>query len=152
MNKTIQPGTHLLLVLYKAYEAVRAHDMASIESTGLCMSDFATLEVLLNKGPLPVNAIGDKILLTSGSVTTAIDRLEKKGLVQRQASGADRRVRMVHLTTQGQSLIEGVFDAHQQALAVATAGVSDDEKKTLIELLKKLGLSAKESFNEKQKK
>jgi len=152
MKRGIQPGTHLFLVLFKAFEAVRAHDLASIESTGLCMSDFGTLEVLLHKGPLPVNAIGEKILLTSGSITTAVDRLEKKGLVKRQASGDDRRVRMVHLTPKGKSLIESVFDRHQRALALATDGITDEEKKVLIALLKKLGKSAKESFIGNRKK
>jgi len=57
----------------------------------LCGSDFAVLEALLHKGPLPVNEIGKKILLTSGSITVAIDRLEKRGLVERRAHGTDRR-------------------------------------------------------------
>lgn len=136
-------GTHLWLVMFKAYQAIRAHDMKSIESSGLGLSDFATLEILLNKGPQPVNVIGEKVLLTSGSITTAVDRLERKGLVERQFSPNDRRVRMVHLTPRGQELIEGIFQAHQAALEQATAGVTEEEKQILISLLKKLGKEAK---------
>src|SRR5258708_40212975 len=77
----------------------------------MCGSDFAVLEALLHKGPLPVNEIGKKILLTSGSITVAIDRLETKGLVQRRASGTDRRGRIVHLTKEGfhQPFVRGRF-------------------------------------------
>jgi MarR family 2-MHQ and catechol resistance regulon transcriptional repressor len=139
-----QPGTHLWLVLFKAYQAIREHDLLSIESTGLCQSDFATLEALLNKGPMPVNTIGEKILLSSGSITTAVDRLERKGLVERQASPHDRRLRIVHLTPAGETLMESVFERHQQALERATSGVTDAEKQTLITLLKKLGKNARQ--------
>ena len=44
----------------------------------MCGSDFAVLEALLHKGPLPINEIGKKVLLTSGSITVAVDRLESK--------------------------------------------------------------------------
>ena len=142
MSDTVQPGTHLWLVLFKTYQTLRTHDLKSIESTGLCLSDFGVLEILLHKGPLPVNAIGEKVLLTSGSITTAVDRLEKKGLVERRFSESDRRVRMVHLTEAGRVLIEDAFAAHQAALERATSGLDADEKTLLIDLLKKLGLEA----------
>ncbi|MCE3235048.1 MAG: transcriptional regulator, MarR family [Vampirovibrio sp.] len=137
-----QLSTHLWLVMMKAYQPLREHAMRNIETSGLCMSDFTTLEVLLHKGPLPVNVIGEKVQLTSGSITTAVDRLEKKGLVERQFSPTDRRVRLVNLTLEGRSLIETVFAAHEQALETAASGLNPEEKKQLIELLKKLGKEA----------
>lgn len=143
----IQLSTHLWLVMMKAFQPLREHAMHNIEASGLCMSDFTTLEVLLHKGPLPVNVIGEKIQLTSGSITTAVDRLEKKGLVERQASETDRRIRLVHLTPAGRTLIESVFEAHQQALQTATSGLKPDEKQQLIELLKKLGKEATRLLN-----
>ena len=60
-------AVHLWLVLWKASRAVEAHAFKSIASQPICGSDFAVLEVLLHKGPLPVNTIGRKVLLTSGS-------------------------------------------------------------------------------------
>lgn len=136
-------SAHLFLVLWKAAQALREHDLSSIESSGLCYSDFVTLEVLLHKGPLPVNLIGEKVQLTSGAISTAIDRLEQRKLVQRQASAQDRRVRLVHLTQAGKTLIERFFEQHVQALQYATSGLADTEKKQLIGLLKKLGQHAK---------
>src|ERR1043165_5473503 len=90
-------GVHLWLVLWKAMRAVEAHARKSIASQPICGSDFAALEVLLHKGPLPVNAIGRRVLLTSGSITAAVDRLEVQGLVERRAHASDRRARVVHL-------------------------------------------------------
>lgn len=138
-----QVSTHLWLVLFKAHQAIRTHAEQSIASSGLGFSDFVVLEILLHKGPLPVNTIGEKILLTSGSTTTAIDRLEKKSLVERKLSKTDRRVRLVHLTEAGRNLIECFFQKHQEAFEYATSGLDMDEKLALTELLKKLGKQAK---------
>ena len=76
----------------------------SIVSLDMCRSDFAVLEVLLHKGPQSAGEIGRRVDLTSGSITTAIDRLEKRGLVARAAHASDRRARVVHLTPGGQHL------------------------------------------------
>ena len=136
-------GIHLWLVLWKAYEAVRCHAVKHIRSVGLGFSDFAVLEVLLNKGPTPVNTIGQLVHLTSGSITAAVDRLARKSLVQRCGDASDRRSRVVHLTDAGRKLIECAFAAHKQALEEATAGLTPLERGQAVALLKKLGLSAK---------
>src|SRR5258705_2195269 len=84
-------GVHVFLVLWKAARAVQAYAEKSILELEMCGSDFAVLEALLHKGPLPINEIGRKVLLTSGSITVAVDRLESKGFVERRAHGTDRR-------------------------------------------------------------
>src|SRR2546426_7040009 len=94
-------GTHLWLVLMKAHRALEGVATRSIETLGVCLSDFAVLEILLHKGPQPVNEIGRRVALTSGSITTAVDRLEAKGLVTREAHPDDRRARVVRLTARG---------------------------------------------------
>src|SRR3954469_23163636 len=94
-------GVHLWLVMMKAHEALRRHAECHIHALGIGFSDFAALEVLLHKGPTPVNEIGRRVRLTSGSITTAIDRLEKKGMVERRDDPGDRRARVVHLTAAG---------------------------------------------------
>lgn len=141
-RKTETPGVHLWLVLMKAYRSLEARAMHSIGDTGLCYSDFAVLEVLLHRGPLPVNTVGAKVALTSGSSTAAIDRLEKKGLVHRAPDASDRRTRIVHLTDKGKALIEAAFRKHAADMETVTASLSSAEKKTLVELLRKLGKSA----------
>ena len=135
-------GIHLWLVLWKAYEAVRRHAERHIHSLGLGFSDFAVLEALLHKGPTPVNTIGELVHLTSGSITAAIDRLERKSLVERCTDPSDRRARVVHLTEVGRKLIECAFGDHAAAMEAATSGLTAAERGEAVALLKKLGLSA----------
>ena len=136
-------GVHVFLVLWKAARAVEAYAEKSVLELQMCGSDFAVLEALLHKGPLPVNEIGKKVLLTSGSITVAVDRLEAKGLVERRAHGTDRRARIVHLTKDGGKLITRVYTDHAADMErLASASLTRAERKTLISLLKKIGYEA----------
>jgi len=136
-------GIHVFLVLWKAARAVEAYAENSISQLELCGSDFAVLEALLHKGPLPVNEIGKKVLLTSGSITVAVDRLEEKGLVERRAHGSDRRARIVHLTREGKKLITRAYADHAADLErLASASLTKKERDTLIRLLKQIGYKA----------
>jgi MarR family 2-MHQ and catechol resistance regulon transcriptional repressor len=136
-------GVHVFLVLWKALRAVQAYAEKSITDLQMCSSDFAVLEALLHKGPLPVNEIGKKIQLTSGSITVAVDRLEKRGLVGRRAHGTDRRARIVHLTVEGKKQITRIYAEHAADMEkLAAASLTKAERKTLISLLKKIGYRA----------
>ena len=133
-------GVHVWLVLAKAFHALRAHAEESLHLSraGLGDSDFRVLEVLLHKGPLPVNTIGPKVWLTPGSISVAVDRLEKKALVKRKNT-VDRRVRLVELTAKGRVLITKTFREHAEAMEEAAGVLSKEERMTLLRLLKKLG-------------
>ena len=136
-------GVHVFLVLWKAARAVETYAENSIAELEMCGSDFAVLEALLHKGPLPINEIGKKVLLTSGSITVAVDRLESKGLVERRASGTDRRARIAHLTKAGRELITRVYADHASDMErLAAASLNRAERETLIRLLKKIGYEA----------
>ena len=135
-------GTHVWLLLMKAHRSLQRHAFRSIEALDMCFSDFAVLELLLHKGPQPVNTIGKRVDLTSGSITTAIDRLEARGLVERGLDPGDRRARIVSLTKQGTSRIKEVFGHHERAMDRAASGLTKVERDTLAKLLKKLGTSA----------
>jgi MarR family transcriptional regulator, 2-MHQ and catechol-resistance regulon repressor len=144
MKKTIQrglnaSGIHLWLILWKAFRAMEAHANRSIAGTGLCQSDFGVLEALLHKGPLPAKALGEKVLLTSGSMTAAIDRLAQRGWVIRCDDPADRRSRIVQLTAEGRKTIQSLFAGHESDMEQAVAGLSHAERIELIDLLRKLG-------------
>ena len=136
------PAAHLRLVLWRADKAVETAEIEHLRSLGLCMSDFAILEVLLHKGPLPVNVIGQKVLLTSGSITTAVTRLETRGLVSKQPGTRDRRVTEVHLTPEGETFAREQYARHLECLQAITRVLSAEEQGTLVTLLKKLGLHA----------
>jgi len=136
-------GVHVFLVLWKAARAAEGYAEKSISGLEMCGSDFAVLEALLHKGPLAVNQIGRKVLLTSGSITVAVDRLEKKGLVERRAHGTDRRARIVHLTKEGRKVITRAYRDHAADMErLSSASLTRAERKTLISLLKKIGYQA----------
>src|SRR5438309_11147565 len=141
-------GVHLWLIMMKAHEALREHAEKHIHSLGIGFSDFAALEVLLHKGPTPVNEIGRLVHLTSGSITTAVDRLERKGMVERRNDPEDRRARVVHLTAAGRKLISCAFADHSAAMERATSGLTAAEQAEAATLLKKLGLKAAELLDE----
>src|SRR5205814_6939386 len=135
-------GTHLWLVMMKAHRTLQRLATGSIEAAAVGLSDFAVMEMLLHKGPQAVNEIGRRIELTSGAITTAVDRLESRGLVTREAHATDRTARIVRLTAAGEQQAAKVFASHKAAMDLAASGLSKTERATLIELLKKLGTSA----------
>src|SRR5271155_472328 len=123
-------GTHLWLVLTKAYRALERRASESVESLDACLSDFAVLELLLHRGPQPVNEIGRRIGLTSGAITTAVDRLESLGLVTRGAHPTDRRTRVVRLTARGKERASKAFAGHKSVMDATAHALSRDERST----------------------
>jgi MarR family 2-MHQ and catechol resistance regulon transcriptional repressor len=118
--------------------ATRAEESLNLGGTGLGDSEFRVLEVLLHRGSLPVNTIGPKVWLTPGSISVAVDRLEKAGLVTRKNT-VDRRVRLVELTAKGRALITKTFREHAAAMERAAGALSKEERLTLLRLLRTLG-------------
>lgn len=141
-------GIRVWLILWKATKALEQNAIRSVARLGLGLSDFAVLELLLHKGPQPVNVIGKKVLLTSGSITTAIDRLESRKLVRRTGDPEDRRSRIVALTADGRRLIQKSFNRHAEDMEQVLAGLNAAERAGLVRLLKKAGLGAEERLRQ----
>jgi MarR family 2-MHQ and catechol resistance regulon transcriptional repressor len=135
-------GVHVWLIVMKAFHAMSAYASRSFRESGLGDSDFRALEALLHKGPLPVNAIGPKVFLTPGSISTAVDRLYERGLVTRTEDETDRRVRLVDLTPKGRRLIEQIFSEHAAHLEKLVEVLTPAERVHLIKTLRKLGKQA----------
>ncbi len=138
----METGTHIRLVLGRAAKAIERVDRDSIADAGLNFSDFSIMEALLHKGPMPINTIGEKVLLTSGSMTAAANRLEEKGLITRIQDPSDGRCFYLRLTKSGRRLIADVFDRHSQNLEKMAFVLNSEERSELVRLLKKIGLHA----------
>ena len=134
---------HCWLVWRKAQEAASDYLYRGIEETGISDTDFRVLEALLHRGPLPVNTIGPKVHLTTGSISVAVDRLLEKGLVSRVESPDDRRVRVVALTKKGKDLIVPIFRKHSAEIAKVFADANPQELQILEKVLKKAGKRAR---------
>jgi MarR family 2-MHQ and catechol resistance regulon transcriptional repressor len=149
MSKKVQvDAPRLWLVLSRCHRALSQVAERSIAEAGLCPSDFAALEALLYKGPLTITEIQGKVLLASGSMTAAVDRLEQKGLIKRGPSPIDRRAKVLHLTPEGKRVVETAFRRHAAELESAMAVLNPSEKRQLHALLKELGLFAAGSSGE----
>ena len=142
MTRGLQGTDHVWLVMMKAMRAPTKYAAADIEQTGLGLSDFGVLELLLHKGPLPVNTIGPMVDLTPGSISIAVDRLVAKDLVSRVESVDDRRVRIVALTPRGKDLIVSAFRKHSGQMRRVFSELSPEELRGLEVTLKRLGKRA----------
>src|ERR1700692_3560675 len=126
MTRGFQGTDHAWLVMMKAMRALTRYAATGIEETGLGLSDFGVLEVLLHKGPLPVNTIGTIVDLTPGSISIAVNRLFAKGLVTRVESTQDRRVRFIALTSRGKDLIVPAFRKHSGQMKRVLSELSEE--------------------------
>ncbi|WP_046214539.1 MarR family winged helix-turn-helix transcriptional regulator [Paenibacillus wulumuqiensis] len=139
LNETQATALKLLVVLSKAYKAISEQAVKDVKQYGLSPSEFMILEVLYAKGKVPLQQIGSKILVTSGSITYNIDKLEKKGLLKRIPSSEDRRVIYAEITHEGNELFKYIFPEHAVNISHLMNGLSLKEQEAAIELLKKLG-------------
>ena len=108
-----------------------------LKDDNLTVSQFGVLEALYHLGPLSQSELGEKILKSNANLTTVVDSLENKILVERKRTSEDRRRVTVHLTESGRELIAKVFPRHAQVVAKELEFLSDKKKSTLEKLLRK---------------
>ncbi|MED4971745.1 MarR family transcriptional regulator [Geobacillus sp. G4] len=142
-EQALQQSLKLFIVLSRAYRSVSDQVNKSIQAFGVNPTEFAVLELLYHKGDQPLQQIGEKILLASGSITYVIDKLENKGLIIRRACERDRRVTYASITDSGRRFIQRVFPEHAETIHETVAALTPEEKEQAIALLKKLGYGAK---------
>ncbi len=134
----------LWVVLSRAHAAVGRHAEADIARHGLTLTEFAILEALYHVGPLLLGDVQRKILVSSGGVTYLVDRLEEKGLVERQECPNDRRARYAALTAEGEKLVGRIFPQHARSIARAVSGLTAAEVAQTTALLRRLGTAGAE--------
>lgn len=139
------PALKLWVVLARAYLAIERKAAAHTAQHDLTLAEFGVLEALYHKGPLLLGEVQRKLLISSAGITYVVDRLERKGFVERRPCPTDRRARYAALTRKGRSLIERVFPEHAQRLQQALSGLSPREQERATALLRKLGRRAAET-------
>jgi MarR family 2-MHQ and catechol resistance regulon transcriptional repressor len=134
----------LWVVLSRAQRAIGERARREIERQGLRPTEFGVLEALYHKGPLTLGQVGERVLVTSGSVTPVADKLEQRGLIQRRISSEDRRVCYAELTETGRELVGRIFPDHAEVIRGAMEGLTVEEKRIATALLRRLGRHAAE--------
>ncbi|HEO8422574.1 MarR family winged helix-turn-helix transcriptional regulator [Niallia sp. FSL W8-0635] len=132
----------LFRIWLKASKAVVTNIQKDIESHKINSENFMILELLYSKGPHPVQKISEVFSIPSGSITYVVDKLEKKGLVERQPNPNDRRASNVVLTKEGRALFDEIFPKHVATISENLSFISNEEKVLLADLLKKIGMGA----------
>jgi MarR family 2-MHQ and catechol resistance regulon transcriptional repressor len=140
----VETALKLWVVLSRAQAAVAQHAEADIARHDLTLAEFGILEALYHRGPLLLGELQRKILVSSGGVTYLVDRLEQKGLVERQECPNDRRARYAVLTSAGTRLLDRIFPEHAKSIARAVSGLTKAEQSQAIALLRTLGTCAAE--------
>lgn len=136
----------LWVVINRAFSAMQRVAAADVRRRGFNLTEWGVLEYLYHKGMQPLARVGREILITSGSVTYVIDKLERKGLIQRIPCTSDRRVIYAALTEEGRRLMEREFPGHAEAIREMMAPLDPGEQEQLKSLMKRVGLSASESL------
>ncbi|MEK4761748.1 MarR family transcriptional regulator [Viridibacillus sp. FSL E2-0187] len=143
-SEEIKQSLKLFIVLSRANKAINECTNQFFQDNGLNPTEFAVLELLFHKGRQPLQKIGNKILLASGSITYVIDKLEKRGFLNRISCPSDRRITYAEITPEGEAFMEELFPRHEEQLYELTNALSPEEKDQAIALLKKMGLSIKD--------
>lgn len=142
-DKQSQLDLRLFRIWMKASKVLFDNVRKDIDHYEINPEHFMILELLYSKGQHPVQKISETLSIPSGSITYVVDKLEKKGFVERQSSPTDRRASNVVLTEKGNALFDEIFPQHVETISKNLSFVSNEEKEQLIELLKKIGIGAK---------
>ena len=126
----------LWVALARAHNAVLAHAADDVQRHGLTLGEFAVLEALHHRGPMLLGEVQRRILVSSGGITYLVDRLQKRGLVERRDDPTDRRARFAALTPEGEALVRGIFPEHAARIKQAVAALGKKEKREAIRLLR----------------
>ncbi|SHO53479.1 MarR family winged helix-turn-helix transcriptional regulator [Desulfopila aestuarii] len=128
---------NLFVKLMRATNKLTSTVHEHLKDDNLTISQFGVLEAVYHLGPLSQSELGNKILKSNANLTTVVDSLEKKMLVERERASDDRRRVTVKLTESGKELISQVFPRHAQVVTNELAFLSDQDKDTLEKLLRK---------------
>lgn len=134
------------VVLLKSSKTIEEIIKKDISGHGMKSSDFTVLEALYHKGSLTVREISNAVLINTGSITYVIDKLEKKGYVKRRHCKEDRRVVYIDITEAGTKLMDEIFPKHQEVIEELFSDITEEEKKTVIDVLKRVGQKGDKSL------
>lgn len=111
-----EPCLAVVRELVRTYQAFSAFDEVHIRKLGLTCPQFDVIATLGNTPGLTMGQIAEKTLVTKGTLTGIVDRLEKKGLVDRIVPPENRRCFVIVLTAAGEQIFNTAFPAHIQLL------------------------------------
>jgi MarR family 2-MHQ and catechol resistance regulon transcriptional repressor len=147
-EKEMRDLLRLRRALSRAEQSLAEVDRALLFPEGLCPNDLVIIERLARKGAKPVNGLGRQVGLTSGSMTTAVQRLRRRGLVETRRDLDDKRVVWVSVTPAGEELAGRCCRAHAEVLSRIFSKWSERERTILTSFLKRIRKDAELSVGQ----
>lgn len=137
-NASQQPFLSLLRELVRTYQAFSKMDGEGLRQFKLTQPQADVIFTLGNTDGLTFKEIGELTLITKGTLTGVIDRLEDKALVKRVQGNDDRRCTRVVLTKKGDQMFRDVFPKHISYFKASFDRLSESEMQAIERSLKKL--------------
>lgn len=133
-----EPSLAVIREIVRSYQAFNDFSATDIRKLGLSSPEFDVLCTLGNQPGMTFKEIGENTLITKTTLTGVVDRLEKKGFVERRPCVDDRRCIRAVLTDAGDKVFREVFPAHVSHLRQQLAGLSEAERDQLVTGLQKV--------------
>lgn len=139
--KKAKKDLRLMIILFKSYQTLVEYIKDDLKDINFDLNEFSVFEVIYHYKCITINEIKDKVLVASSSLSYILDKLERKGLIERTKDEDDKRVTHVCLTTKGTEVSLNIFPRHYEELTKAFDVLTDEEKEVAGNILKKLSLS-----------
>ncbi|PAB60154.1 MarR family winged helix-turn-helix transcriptional regulator [Anaeromicrobium sediminis] len=135
----------LMTALRKLYKTLDDALTKNLKELGISTTDYLILAVLEGTGPIPMQKLGDYLLITSGTITYATNRIIDKGLVMKIQDNDDKRKFFLKLTDDGYDMLRRVNREHLPYISKVLGSFSGDELDEITETIKKLIISVEKN-------
>ena len=129
----------ILIGLHRNVKELDSKTLAIAKNYGLSFSQFMVLEALYSKGKLSISEVRDAILSSVGTISLVVNNLDKMGYIKRESDPNDKRICILSLTDSGEKIISKIVPENEKMINDYMKKLDYEERKTLLELLKKLG-------------
>lgn len=149
MNDKVIEINRLLVEVYNDIMKIEEYSLKSGEFKDLSITEIHTIEAVGLYGYKTMSEVAATLEITMGTLTTAVDRLIKKGYMERNRSSEDRRIVNVSLTRRGKLAFRIHDKFHRDMVKGIVNDVTEEEETILIKALHKLNTYLKDIYKEK---
>ncbi len=129
---------HLSKIIVEFYEKLTSWEDSVVRDSGLTTSQAHTIEIVGHASSIKMKDLAEKIGVTTGTLTVAIDRLEKKELLHRKPHATDRRSYLIELTKKGDAYFKLHHNFHLKMTEEIVSGLTQEEQTAFASIIEKV--------------
>ncbi len=129
---------HLSKLIVEFFEKLSSWEESVVKDSGLTTAQAHAIEIVGHSGPIKMKDLAEKIGVTTGTLTVAVDRLEKKGLMKRKPHETDRRSYLIQLTPGGDDVFKEHHNFHIKMTEEIVAGLTQKEQQDFAGIIEKV--------------